>query len=442
VPFDEKEKHWDVATIVVSPIEMPSQHSHIEKWSVGAPLPVAGKWRRRVLMMGSALALSVYYLHYATTLQNQGAGGFENDEPGASSPLTLTVRLIAVALIVVGLVPIRLRIDSAFALTALYCAALVSFLAAWAIYWTTNDTFFLNTILQLPVLLALSGTRVRLDYPSWFRFAARILAVQALLDVAVVLSGRTLWGYGAFVGGVGNPSSFGLLCALTCAFCLIHPQAGRHRRPLAVWLAIAAIMTKSLFAILAIIVIALIWASRRWRRMIASVILGCVVATGVSYFVLGAADEDDYSIVANKAFAAAALFGFGRSDNDVESGSISARLDIHERTYNAMRQQPLQSLLGHFQGLVYWPMDSQILTYLGSFGLMILLAFLSINLLWTYRAWRNAAADGGFGVVALLLFTLIFLTNRILDYFPMASVYFVCAVASRPRKPPERVAMR
>ena len=225
-------------------MEMTSQPSRAEKSNLRAALPELGRWRRRLLTAGSALALSVYYLHYVTTLQNQGGGGFEAGDPGASSAQTLTARLVALALIVAGLVPIRLRIDSAFVLTALYCVALGSFLAAWAIYGTSNDTFFLNTILQLPVLLGLSGTRARLDYPRWFRFVAWLVAVQALLDIAVVVSGRTLWGYGAFVGGVGNPSSFGLLCALMCAFCLIHPQAGRHKRLLAVWLAIAAVMTK------------------------------------------------------------------------------------------------------------------------------------------------------------------------------------------------------
>lgn len=415
---------------MASPIETTVQPPYIGKWRVSSVLP--GKWRQRVLMLGSAMALSVYYLHYAAGSDN--AAGFENGDTGASSPLTLTAKLIAVTLIVLGLIPIRLRIDSAFALTALYCAALASFLGAWAIFGATNDTFFFNTVLQLPILLALSGTRTYLDYPKWFRFIVRLVAVQALLDIAVIATGRNLWGYGAFVGGVGNPSSFGLICVLGCAFCLMHPRAGRHRRPLAVWLAIAAIMTKSLFATLSIFVIALVWASRSWRRMIASVILGCIAATAVSYFAFGAADEGDPSFVVRKMFAAAALVGFTRSDSDVsESGSISARLEIHERTYNAARQQPLQLLIGHFRGLVYWPMDSQILTYLGSFGLPILLAFLSIDLLWTYRAWRNPAADGGFGVLTMLLFTFIFLTNRILDYFPMASVYFLCVMASRRR---------
>lgn len=384
-------------------------------------------------MLGSALALSVYYLHYVGF--DYGGGGFDNDVVGAASVRTLPVRLLAVALMVFGLTPIRLRIDSAFAMTAVTCAALANFLVAWAAYGATNDTFFLNTVLQLPILLALSGTRARVDYPMWFRFIARFVAVQAFIDVAIVAIGKTLFSYGAFVGGVGNPSSFGLICALMCAFCLLHPRAGRGRSLLAVWLAISAIMTKSLFAVLAIAFISALWASRSWRRMVASVILGCIVAAAVSYIAFGAADDTDPSFVMRKLGAAAALIGFDRSDNDAsDSGSVSARLEIHEQTYDAVLQQPFQLLQGHFQGLVYWPMDSLILTYLGSFGLLILLAFLSIHFFWTYGAWRNPAPDGRFGVVALLLFTFIFLTNRILDYFPVASVYFMCVMASRQRE--------
>src|ERR1700733_1580416 len=106
---------------------MTLQPSDTQKWGNCAVSP--GKWRRRVLMLGSSLALSVYYLHYATG--SEDGAGFENGDTGASGALTLTARIVAVLLIVVGLVPIRLRIDSAFAMTALYCAALASFLAAW-----------------------------------------------------------------------------------------------------------------------------------------------------------------------------------------------------------------------------------------------------------------------------------------------------------------------
>ena len=189
-------------------------------------------------------------------------------------------------------------------------------------------------------------------------------------------------------------------------------------------------MTKSLFAVLAVAIITATWASRSWRRLVASVILGCAASMTVYYFAGGVIDNGDPSFLEHKLRAAGALLGFGSYDVE-SSGSVSARLEIHQLTYDALRDAPWRLLVGHFQGQVYWPMDSQVLTYLGSFGIAMPLAFLSIHLLWTYRAWLNAHNDGGFSFVALLLFSLIFLTNRILDYFPVASIYFLCVMSAR-----------
>ena len=379
-------------------------------------------WQWRTLMAGTALSLSVYYSHYATEFSEGEA---------ESSPVALIARLIAVFLLVFALRPVRVRMDSTFALTATYCLALVSFLTAWAVHGSTNDSFVLNTVLQLPVLLALSGTRLRIDYARWFRFIARLAVFQAAIDVAVVAAGSALWISGAFVGGVGNPSSFGLICTVMCAFCLLHPQAGRGRRVLAVALGGAAVMTKSLFAVIALAVVGVIWASRNWRRLVASSVVVTVVATMIYYFVLGAEDNDDPSFVGTKLRAAAALLGFVSYDVD-SSLSVAGRLAIHQLTYDAVRDQPWQVLSGHLQGAVYWPMDSQVLTYLGSFGMAMLLAFLLIHTLWTRRAFLNSKNDGGFSFVALLIFSFVFLTNRILDYFPVATLYFLCVMSSRP----------
>jgi hypothetical protein len=189
-------------------------------------------------------------------------------------------------------------------------------------------------------------------------------------------------------------------------------------------------MTKSLFAVLAVAIIAAIWAFRSWRRLVASLILACAASMTAYYFAVGLIDNDDPSFLEHKLRAAGALLGFGSYDVE-SSGSVSARLEIHQLTYGAVRDEPWRLLVGHLQGQVYWPMDSQVLTYLGSFGIAMLLAFLSIHLLWTRRAWLSAKDDGGFSFVALLLFSLVFLTNRILDYFPVATVYFLCAMSAR-----------
>ena len=130
-----------------------------------------------------------------------------------------------------------------------------------------------------------------------------------------------------------------------------------------------------------------------------------MASLAIYYFALGAADSDDPGFVENKLRAAGAVLGFVSYDVD-SSGSVAGRLEIHQRTYDAMRDQPWRVLVGHLQGQTYWPMDSQILTYFGSFGLAMLLAFLLIHTLWARRALLGARGDGGFGLVALLLFSM------------------------------------
>jgi hypothetical protein len=369
-------------------------------------------------MAGTSLALSVYYLDY-------GAEFTEGESQ--SSPLTLAVRVAAVALLVGSVGPIRVRVDSTFALTVVYCFALLSYLLAVAVNGSANDTFFLNTVLQLPVLVALAGTRLRIDYGKWLRFLVVLVALEAMVDAAVVAAGSTLWISGAFIGGVGNPSSFGLICALMCAFCLLHPQAGWGRRPFAVGFAAAAIMTKSLFALFATGFIGIIWATRNWRRFVTSIVLCSSAGIAVYGLALGSLD-DDPGFVANKLRAALALLGFVSYD-DSSSDTVGGRLEIHQRTFDALHGEPWRLLFGHLQGLVYWPVDSQVITYLGSFGFAMLLVFLLVHLIWARRALRYARCDGGFGFVALLLFSFIFFTNRILDYFPIAIVYFICVTS-------------
>jgi hypothetical protein len=372
------------------------------------------------LMVGTALAMSVYYFEYGS--------GIENGEADSSNPATLVARVLAVTVILWGLRPIRLQWNSTMLYAAIVTLALISFLAAWADYGFANDTFFLNTALQLPVLLALNGTPQKVNYARWFRFLAWFVALQAAIDVVVVLTGSALWVYGAFVGGVGNPSSFGLICAILCAFCLLHPKAGKAGGFLAVVLAGAAVMTKSLFAILSIFFLTLIWSSRSLRRFVAVLSVTIIVAGAVSYFALEVLDDTGPGFVQNKLQAAGAVLGFVASDSS--SASVFGRLEIHQHTYSALRDQPWRLFIGHFEAKVYWPMDSQVLTYLGSFGLIVLLGFLVSHAYWIYRAWQVRDFDGSFSYIAMLMFGLIFLTNRILDYFPIAILYFVCVVSA------------
>jgi hypothetical protein len=228
----------------------------------------------------------------------------------------------------------------------------------------------------------------------------------------------------AFVGGVGNPSSFGLLCTIGLAFCVFHPRANHWRWVLAGVLAFGAIMSKALFAALAVALVTGVWMAKGWRRALTGASVGTLILMAALIPASGIGEDADTSFIAHKIKAAGALVGL--VEYDVESSaSVSQRVEMHQQTLSAIIAAPQGLLWGHLEGLPYWPMDSQLLTYLGSFGAATLLVFLMIHGFWTWRAWKMRNQDGGFAVVSLLLFGLIFTTNRVLDYFPIATLYFL-----------------
>jgi hypothetical protein len=381
-----------------------------------------GRWL--LLCFGTALGLCVYYLNYGATFD-------EGDIQGGSA-LTLPLRALAVAAITVALLPLRVRAGSALLCVAMFLFSAISLLLAASLHGHLNDGFFINTLLQLPILVALAAGMWRVDHARWLRFVCSVLALQTVADTIVWQSGASLWLSAAFVGGVGNPSSFGLLCVIGFAFCLLHPQAGQMRWPLAALLAFGALMSQALFAVLAVALVAAIWLALSWRRLLVGSIVTPLVALAALTWLVGAGESEQTGFIEHKLNAAGALIGLVEYDVD-SSASVSQRVEMHEQTFSAIAASPGRLVWGHLGGLPYWAMDSQLLTYLGSFGAPMVALFVALHLFWLHRAWRLRQSDAGFSVVALALFGLIFTTNRILDYFPVATLYFLLvAMALRP----------
>lgn len=196
------------------------------------------------LRIGLALSLSVYYLNYSTT--------FDEGQIDAAGPLTIIGRLLSVMLIVWSLKPFKWRFDVSALLVFLYIAAAISFFLSISISGEANDIFFINTLIQLPVLIALSATTQRVDHALWLKFVGIILALQVIGDILIGIFGGALWMSGAFIGGVGNPSSYGFLCTLLVAFYLFHPKAGSMRWLFALIISIGAFKSESLLSVVAL----------------------------------------------------------------------------------------------------------------------------------------------------------------------------------------------
>lgn len=363
--------------------------------------------------MGSVLALSVYYFNYGAA--------FDEGQIDGASPFTMLLRLISIILIVWSLRPFNFRFDSLVLLIILYVASATSFLLSIGISGESNDILFFNTLLQLPVLIALSATTRKINYARWLRFIGVVLVLQVIVDAMIWFTGASLWLSEAFIGGVGNPSSFGFLCSLLVAFFLFHPKAGSMRWIFVLILAVGVVMSKSLFAVTALVIIYIAWMAFNWRRIILNILAISVVGFAA---LLYHTDFSQMAFIEHKLKAVGALIGL--MDYDVDSSaSVSLRVAIHEQTLTAIAQDPLRLIYGHLEGKQYWPMDSQFLTYLGSFGVIILTGFLVLHFIWLRYSISNRNINGIFNFFALLIFGLIFLTNRILDYFPIAIIYFI-----------------
>lgn len=375
--------------------------------------------RRRLLNFGTLLALCVYYLNYGAI--------FDEGEVEGMSALTTLMRISSVVIILLAVSPLRFRPSVLWGYVILYLAGAFNLMFAVGVQGNLNDSLYFNTLLQLPILVALYGARWQIDYPRWMRFISIVLAVQVFIDVLVWQAGESLWLSSAFIGGVGNPSSFGLLCAVSMAFCFFHPCSGRGRWVLAAILAVGAVQTKSLFAVLAVTVIAAVWMVMERRRVLIGLfgVSGLLIALTLQ---VGAGDGEDTSFVEHKLNAVGALIGL--IDYDVDSSaSVAQRMAMHDTTFVAIADAPVQLLWGHLEGLAYWPMDSQLLTYLGTFGAPFLVFFIIFHLYWMWLAWRVRQVDNGFALLTLSLFGLIFTTNRILDYFPIAILYFLVVMS-------------
>ncbi|MBU0792305.1 MAG: hypothetical protein KKC55_17860 [Gammaproteobacteria bacterium] len=369
---------------------------------------------RALPFLAAALLLSPYYFFYFTSF----------DQGNADSPIAVTVfKFIALAVCVIAMFP--MSIDR----TASYAKLLLASFFAWAvvafifkgIFNGFSEFYFINTVLcAIPFLLMRPKQGAITQFLS---SCAIVLAAQVAIDSWISYSGNSLWDNGAFVGGVGNPSSFGFLCNLLIAYVVFY-RKGRFVFLVPV-LAYGSVMSSSMLsvAMLAAVLLGALLIRLTVKKLIALLFLPVIAAV--------AAPSAITDHVAYK------LASIAPSD-DMESRSISVsgRLDIHAEYANRFSEEPFQALFYGFEH--YIGIDSQVLTYISSFGLLISAFFFIAVSIGMASAFKGKGELNRFVAVALLLFAVSFLSNRLLDYFPVA--FFLFAVLSMLR--PERRAIK
>ena len=266
-----------------------------------------------------------------------------------------------------------------------------------------NDLQWLNVVLLVPlVLVNTSGFfTVRRVFFSSFK-------MWLLLELYLIIADYHLWENEAFIGGLGNPSSFGIVSIF---FVFIALQERKY-----LWAIIgiySLIMTKAMMPFLVFILVAFLSAKYLYKG---ALILIASVSIPVFLTFL-----EEYS--KHLYLKLMGLIQFLSDGQAVNLASISVRLEFLESVSRQFKE-PLWVFFGGVDGVNYNYGDSQFVTYLTSFGVILFAVFVLYILLILIgiKFWKIRGRSAEFYFLISLLFLLI--TNRVLDYWPICLFFF------------------
>lgn len=292
-------------------------------------------------------------------------------------------------------------------LTIFLLAALVVFLLK-RLTIGGGDSMFINTIACIVPFLILKNNHNQRAHSIFFEYCLLIISMQIAGDAILYLNDASIWENKAFIGGLGNPSSFGVVCNILIAYTLFERRPTIMSMFYFLILAFAIYMTSSLLSILMFFLIVALWVVHRLSiKKLIALIVTCAAVVVMSDFLVS-----DHLLY--KMQSAGSMF-YDSNTGD-SSRSVSFRQEIHQIYIKNFSENPIEGIAFGFFDDSYMKFDSQVLTYFSSFGILIsLLFFLSVILALLKAGLNNIAFPG----ILLLILCITFLTNRIMDYYPI-----------------------
>lgn len=346
-------------------------------------------------ILGFVIAFSLMYTLYLY--------GFDSGASSGGVGLRIFLKISAVIILLTD--GLHLKIERyKLSLLIFMCLGLFSIIL-FLPYYTSRDLQWINQFMIIPLLF----WRPKMSLDQFKRVFTKIFYLWFVIDLIIFYSGRSLWINEAFVGGVGNPSSFGLFSILAIAFGLY------DRKHLLLLVGILGLLlSKALMPFLAIIVSFFIIMNFRTKTVILSLMLLALINADVILSILPK----------HLVFKIDGLISFIGQGDYKNLASIGTRLEFFDSAIYSMGSLDT-FLFGKYENNYYYSGDSQWLTYLTSFGVpLTILFFLACIAVWhvVISKSKNKAVK----VFFLALFFL-FITNRILDYWPVFLIvtYFI-----------------
>lgn len=368
---------------------------------------------KAIIAISALLILSNYYYFYFFD--------FDQGISGAGSTFNF-VRFLAIGLLASQLfLP---AVPSTFTKLNLsmivFCAtAAAALIVKIALLHTGGGLMFANILIcAIPAIML----RPHPDSERiWFFFdcCKYILSAQVIVDYVIYLCGGSIWENKAFIGGLGNPSSFGVACCVFLAYSLLaKPSKPRHLTCASI-LAAGALNTNALMPTLLVPMIAIFSLAVKPRFSVA-VICACFVAV---LCLLPNSTTNGHTAYKMESLLSAVQGAQGVGI----SQSVSLREKIHFDYFDKLVARPAATILIGDTSKSYYGVDSQILTYLSSFGVVISLFFLLYMIKFSLAAIALPNDSRYFIVSVVAIYSIAFVFNRILDYYPMALFLFLCS---------------
>lgn len=370
---------------------------------------------RYCLILGISLGLSILFQIYWL-----GMDGPHIREGGSVSRFLMKVT--AFFLIYVGLY--RLLSVSVFAYNLALKVPILYYFATviTVLPYIYNNSYnqALNLAFFIPLLFVNYTEKTGLEtYRFMINVIVCVVTAQVFIDLALKLAGLQVTI--TLLGGMGNANTFGLyliVSALACRFIYFRENASRL-------LLLIVPATGSL----ACSVIAFIFLLHSFltKVKLKSIPVAFFSLAGIGFLIFNFWDliyqENNPVWHAHMKFLG--LINYALNEQSVSTASISIREEYSKHGLLLLAENPIAVIFGHPDFLPFYSGDGFYIALLVTVGFPITFFFIVCNLIAIYRGLREGQPLSIFSAYVVLIFLILFLSNRILDYWPSSLIYLL-----------------
>ncbi|HBO9564487.1 TPA: hypothetical protein L5E96_004665 [Pseudomonas aeruginosa] len=251
-----------------------------------------------------------------------------------------------------------------------------------------GDWMYVNTLMCAIPLLLLRVRENLARFIFFFECCLLVLVLQVVGEFFIYFYGKSLWENKAFIGGLGNPSSFGILCDLLIAYLLFWRKKSFYSFFAFFLLCAGVVMTSSMLPVLLLTFITVAWG------MLRSGVKFAILCLSVALLFMVFSDQ---ILSDHLRYKLASMVGVIDGSQADSSASVSVRVKIHKEYLESLGRDVPGFLFYGFSERYYNGVDSQLITYLSSFGLL--------------------ASGGASGFTLFYLFVVLFLIPRVHLFF-------------------------